>query len=149
MGWGDIRRQFGLDPHAINLTAWLLASHPRPVHYAIERHRAALNRNARLYLDQHEGQLEVATRVAAGEYLGVSRDEVALTDSTTMALGLLYGGLRLRPGQELLTTTHDFYSTHEALRLRAERDGATLHKATLYRRPDRASVDEILSSSAA
>ena len=42
-----------------------------------------------------------------------------MTDSTTMGLGVVYGGLRLEPGDEVLTTEHDFYSTHEALRLAA------------------------------
>ena len=48
---------------------------------------------------------------------------LALTDSTTMGLGLLYGGLRLAPDEEVLTTEHDFYATHEALRL-PRRSGA-------------------------
>ena len=42
--------------------------------------------------------------------------EFAFTDSTTMGLGLVYGGIRIegRP----VATAHDFYSTHESLRLR-------------------------------
>jgi selenocysteine lyase/cysteine desulfurase len=35
----------------------------------------------------------------------VSPTEIALTDSTTMGLGLLYGGLALKADQEILTTT--------------------------------------------
>ena len=31
-----------------------------------------------------------------------------------MGLGLLYGGLRLRPGDEILTSEHDHYSTYKA-----------------------------------
>jgi selenocysteine lyase/cysteine desulfurase len=63
-----------------------------------------------------------------------------------MGLGLVYGGLRLRPGQEILTTTHDFYSTHESLRLRALRTGAHVRKVRLYRNARTASVDEIVSA---
>ena len=36
---------------------------------------------------------------------------------------MLYGGLPLRPGQQVLTTTHDHYATHENLRLAAARAG--------------------------
>jgi selenocysteine lyase/cysteine desulfurase len=50
-----------------------------------------------------------------------------------MGLGLLYGGLALRSGQEILTTTHDHYSTEISLRLRAERTGATVRQIPLYR----------------
>jgi selenocysteine lyase/cysteine desulfurase len=63
-----------------------------------------------------------------------------------MGLGLLYGGLKLAPGDELLTSTHDFYSTHEALRLRALRGGARVRKIELYRRLSTVSADEIVST---
>src|SRR5690606_41594887 len=74
-------------------------------------------------------------RQAAAEYLGARPEEVALTDSTTMGLGLLYGGIRLRPGQEVLTTEHDFYSTHQALALRERRDGVAVRRVRLYDDP--------------
>jgi selenocysteine lyase/cysteine desulfurase len=61
-----------------------------------------------------------------------------------MGLGLLYGGLRLRPGQEVVATEHDFYSTHESLRLRAGRDGTAWRRARLYRDPHTASAAEIV-----
>jgi selenocysteine lyase/cysteine desulfurase len=57
--------------------------------------------------------------------------------------------LDVRPGQELLTTTHDFYATHEALRLKAERSGAVLRFVQLYADPASTSEDEIVSSLAA
>src|ERR687888_121947 len=82
---------------------------------------------------------------AAG-YLGAAGDEVALTDSTTMGLGLLYGGIRLRADQEVLTTEHDFYATHEALRLRAERTGAAVRRVRLYREAASVTAGEVLAS---
>jgi selenocysteine lyase/cysteine desulfurase len=75
----------------------------------------------------------------------VQADEIALTDSTTMGLALVYGGLRLRAGEEVLTTTHDFYSTHESLRLRAVRTAAHVRRIRLYRDARSVSVDEVVS----
>ena len=49
-----------------------------------------------------------------------------------MGLGTLYAGLDVRAGQELLTTEHDFFATHAALRSKAERTGATLRRVRLY-----------------
>jgi selenocysteine lyase/cysteine desulfurase len=83
---------------------------------------------------------------AAAGYLGVAPEEIALTGSTTMGLALLYATLRLRPGEEILTTEHDFYSTHEALRLRAEATGATVRRVRLYDEPSSASVDGIVAA---
>jgi selenocysteine lyase/cysteine desulfurase len=58
-----------------------------------------------------------------------------------MGLGLLYTRLELREQDEVLTTEHDFYATHEALRL----SGARVRRVSLYDDPRRASVDAIVS----
>ncbi len=139
--WSAVRAQFALDPKRIHLASFLLAAHPRAVREAIERHRRGLDRDSVTYLHANEGRLTSDARTAAGRYLGVAADEVALTDSTTMGLGLLYTRLELKPGEEVLTTEHDFYATHEALRL----SGARVRRVRLYDDPRRASVDEIVT----
>jgi len=146
--WSSIRAQFALDPALTNFSTFLLASHPRPVREAIARHARLLDRDAKRYLDRQEamGAAESRVRSAAAQYLDAAADEIALTDSTTMGLGLLYGGVRLEQDAELLTTTHDFFSTHESLRLRALRTGARLRRIRLYQNARTASVDEIVSA---
>ena len=144
-GWDAVRASFALREGDRNFTAWWFATHPKPVRDAIERHRAGLDANAREYLTRRE-LLEDDVRAAAATYLETSADQIALTDSTTMGLGLLYAGVALRKGQELVTSTHDFYATHEALRVRAERSGCVLTKVELYSRADEATVDEIVSN---
>jgi selenocysteine lyase/cysteine desulfurase len=142
--WESVRRQFPLTPDIRHFAAFVLAAHPRPVAEAIERHSQGLDEDTHGYLEEHQGEYELAVRDAAAEYLDAGPDEIAFTDSTTMGLGLVYGGLRLRPGQEVLTTEHDFYSTHEALRLAADRGGATVRRVRLYDRPAQTSVDEVV-----
>src|SRR6266852_3790048 len=102
--WRAVRREFNLSRDYIHLTGFLLASHPRPVREAIETHRRGLDENPANYLHDHAERLEADVLGAAAEYLGAEPTEIALTDSTTMGLGLLYGGLRLREGQDILTT---------------------------------------------
>jgi selenocysteine lyase/cysteine desulfurase len=146
--WSSVRAQFALDPRTVNLTTFLLAPHPRPVRDAIRRHARLLDRDAKHYLDEQEatGAAETAVRVAAAGYLEVGPDELALTDSTTMGLALLYGGLLLPPGSEVVTTRHDFYSTHDSLRLRSLRTGASTRKIRLYGDARTVSVDEVVSA---
>ena len=139
--WNSVRAQFALDPRRVHLAAFLLAPHPRPVREAIERHRRALDRDPVGYLHGNERRLDARVRAEAGAYLGVAGDALALTDSTTMGLGLLYRGLRLGERDEVLTSEHDFYATHEALRLR----GARVRRVRLYDDPARANVDEVVS----
>lgn len=144
--WDAVRDQFELRRDQIYMAGFLLASHPRPVRDAIETHRRGLDEDPLGYLYGNSGRLEGEVRAAAAEYLGTSPDNIALTDSTTMGLGLLYGGLRLGEDQEILTTVHDHYATANSLRLRAERTGATVRPISLYRDLATVSKDEILGS---
>jgi isopenicillin-N epimerase len=79
----------------------------------------------------------------------VKPEEFAMTDSTTMGLGTLYNGLKLRSGQEILTTEHDHWATVESLRLTAERSGASIRRIALYRNSAKASEDEMVNAVAA
>ncbi|MGH8827723.1 MAG: aminotransferase class V-fold PLP-dependent enzyme, partial [Jiangellaceae bacterium] len=142
--WDNIRAQFAVDPGLAHFAAFVLATHPAPVRAAIDRWRAELDADVEKALADGRDHDE-ATRSAAGRYLGVGSHEIALTDSTTMGLGLVYHGLDLQPGDHVLTTTHDFYSTHESLRLVAERSGAEVEKIELYDPPASASVDAMVA----
>ena len=78
---------FALDPDYTNLTTFLLATHPRIVREAIERHRPGLDAGTALYLREAEPAFEEEARAAAADYLGAHPQDVALTDSTTMGIG--------------------------------------------------------------
>ena len=58
-----------------------------------------------------------------------------------MGLGLLYTRLALGPDDEVVTTEHDFYATHESLRL----SGVRVRRIRLYDDARRAPEDEIVS----
>ena len=143
--WAAVRRQFVLDRSWVHLGGLLLAAHPAPVRRAINRHRRRLDANPVHHLRNSSARLDDAVRGAAARYLGASAAEIALTDSTTMGLGLLYNGLAVGAGQELLTSEHDFFATHEALELSAARSGATVRRVRLYDHPRAAGTDEIVA----
>lgn len=130
--WNDLRNQFPLSPDYVHMSALLIASHPTPVREAIERYRREIDENPVLTLQRTNRSRRSDVLSAAGRYLGVSADEIALTDSTTMGIGLIYNGLRLRPGDEVLTTDQDYYVTHEAVRQAAERNRAGSRQIPLY-----------------
>ncbi|GAA3035910.1 aminotransferase class V-fold PLP-dependent enzyme [Actinokineospora globicatena] len=139
--WASVREQFPLTREVRQFSAYVLAAPPRPVNDAINRHRAGLDRDTHAYLDAQAGPAVDAVRTAAAEYLGGRAEDIALTDSTTMGLGLLYAGIRLLPGQQVLTTEHDFYSTHHALKLR----GVEVHRVRLYDTAAAASAEEMVA----
>jgi selenocysteine lyase/cysteine desulfurase len=80
---------------------------------------------------------------AIANYIGADAQDIALTQNTTTGLALLYQGLPLREGDEILTTTHDHYVHHESIRLATGRCGATWRKIPLFDSYDKISPDEI------
>lgn len=141
--WGQLRRQFALSRDRIHMSAMLIASHPAPVREAIERHRRALDADPVVYLESNNTRLTRETLSAAGRYMNVAPEQVALTDSTTMGVGLVYASLALRPGQEILTTEHDYFVTHESIRLACLRTGATQRRIPLFEDVRQAAAGEI------
>jgi selenocysteine lyase/cysteine desulfurase len=115
-GWAAAKAQFALDPKDRHFDGFLFAAHPQVVREAIDRHRRGFDSGANQYLHEHEEAAEKAVASNAAAYLGTNPGELAFVDSTTMGLALVYRGL-LAPGDEVVTTEHDHYATHESLRL--------------------------------
>jgi isopenicillin-N epimerase len=146
--WESVRREFELAPDYIHLSLFFLASHPRPVRQAIEQYRARIDANPLLTVDSAIFEptnknipLQVCRAIAS--YIGGDAQDIALTQNTTTGLALLYHGLPLREGDEILTTTHDHYVHHESIRLATGRCGATWRKIPLFDSYNSISSDEI------
>lgn len=148
-GWEGVRAQFALDPSFAHFASFYLVSHPTPVREAIDGYRRAIDRNPLHVVergmfedDAHNLPLQVCTRIAA--YLGARAEDVCLTGNTTTSLALVYHGLPLEPGDEVLCTTHDHYSHHESICLATARCGATMRKIALYEDAASATTDSIV-----
>jgi isopenicillin-N epimerase len=141
--WAAIKQQFEIEPGIVQMSSFYLASHPRPVRQAIERHRRGLDREAHGYIQENVARLERAVRDEAARYMGVNGDDLAFTDSTTMGLGLVYSGFALKPGEEILTDTRDHIVTNISAGYGAKQSGGTLRQAALYADPARVTADEV------
>jgi isopenicillin-N epimerase len=154
--WAKVRSEFDLAPGFLHLAQFYLVSHPRPVRAAIERYRRIIDANpvstvehgmgfdTMLGLQTHEEPFAPRIQQVVADYLGGQPQEVALTDSTTQGLALIYNGLTLKPADEILTTTHDHYSHHESIRLAAERSGARVRRVALYDEAATASMEQMI-----
>jgi selenocysteine lyase/cysteine desulfurase len=147
--WSDVRSLFSLTPGYLHFASFFVVSHPRPVREAIEQYRRTIDANPFLTLEHNLFESEQANLTLkvcgdVADYLGGSRDEVAITTNTTTSLALVYHGMPLQRGDEVLVTTHDHYSHHESVRFATTRAGATMRRIPLYDRPEDASVAEIV-----
>jgi isopenicillin-N epimerase len=131
--WDEVRDQFALSEDVIHMSALYIASHPKAVRDAIDTYRKELDSNPVTYLNQQNRRRINDVLSAAADYLGVDEpSDIALTDSTTMGIGLVYNGLELPEGSEILSTTRDYYATHEALRLATLRKNISVQQVPLY-----------------
>lgn len=140
--WSTLRDMFPLTRDYIHLATFLLASHPTPVAREIEKHRLALDKNPADYLRGHYRTIDRQVAESAARYMGVDWTEIALTDSTTMGSALVYSGLKVTPGDEMLQTVHDHYATDMSLAHKAERSGAMVKRVALYDNPAEVSVEQ-------
>ena len=146
--WAAVRAQFPLASDQAHFAGFYLVSHPRPVREAIEAFRRALDEEPYLVVERRmfepgAANLTLEVCKAAAGYLGGKPEDVALTPNTTTGLALVYHGLPLAAGDELLVTEHDHYAHHEAVRTAALRAGATTRRLALYDDPSQATVAEI------
>ncbi|MGB3438683.1 MAG: aminotransferase class V-fold PLP-dependent enzyme [Actinophytocola sp.] len=145
VNWAEVLAEFELDPAYVHLSLSVIAPHPRSVRAAIERHRAGFDRNPALYFHRRD-DLHRRVLAKAGRYLAADPDSIALTESTTMGLAVVYTGIVLRPGQEILSTGHEHYAAKELLRFKAESSGAGHRTIELYQDPRTATAEEISSA---
>jgi selenocysteine lyase/cysteine desulfurase len=147
--WTRVKRQFALSPEWLHFAGFFIASHPAPVRDAIDGFRRAIDENPFLVVEQGLFESEAQNlyhrvRVEAASYLGGKPEEVAITQNTTTGLALVYHGLPLKPGQEVLTTHHDHVVHHESIRMATERAGASYRKIPLFDQASTATVDGIV-----
>ena len=149
--WEGVRAQFALDPDRMHFASFFIASHPAPVRAAIEGYRRAIDRDP-FHVVEHgmfsEGADNIHVQVQAeiAAYLGARPQEVCLTGNTTTGLALVYQGLPLQAGDEVLCTTHDHYSHHESIRLAVDRAGAAMRMVPLFEEAATATTESIIDA---
>ncbi len=144
--WEGVRGQFPLDHSMIQMSQMLLASHPRPVADAISLQRQAFDASPATYWEEHFQTAEGIVARAAAKYMNVDPGEVALTDSTTMGTSLLFNGMKLKRGDEILSTTHDHYVTDKSIDFVCEKTGAINRRIEEYADPRTVTVGEVTSN---
>jgi selenocysteine lyase/cysteine desulfurase len=144
--WAAVRAQFDAPTRDVHLDGFVLAVPPLAVRNAVEEYRRRLDVEGIAALQRREATVEAGIRAGAARYMATQPELVALTDSTTMGLGIVYGAARLRPGDELVTSDHDFYATREAMRFAAARTGATVRTVRLYDDPRAARARDLVDA---
>jgi isopenicillin-N epimerase len=113
-----------LDPTVTFLNHGSFGACPEPVIAAQAAWRDRIESDpVRFFSRELEGHLDSA-RTTFGAFLGGDPEGFAFVPNATTAVSTVLGSLRFEPGDELLTTDHEYNATINALAAAARRDGA-------------------------
>jgi len=121
--WFYVQQSFDCDRSIINLNNGGVHPAPKIVMDAVHRYLDFAN-GAPVYNSwQVLRPRKELIRKKLADTFGCSPEEIAITRNVTEAMQIALLGLELKPGDELLTTTHDYPSMKNALLQREKREG--------------------------
>jgi selenocysteine lyase/cysteine desulfurase len=143
--WAQVREAYTPEPGTVWFNNLAFNPVPRTVHEAFLANERAFNawplaRRARVF----PAEARTALRERLARMLKASPDEVALTRNTTEGLVTVIFGLDLKPGDEVVITTHDYGTFLTAWHQRERRDGITVKRIAVPTPP--ASADEVVAA---
>lgn len=126
----DLRRGFArhwtLDPTVTFLNHGSFGACPEAVLAEQSRLRAELERQPVRFLSrEYEGRLDAA-RASLAAFVGADAEDLVFVNNATTGVNAVLRSLRFAPGDELLTTDHEYNASRNALEFVARRDGATV-----------------------
>ncbi len=125
--WREVKQAFTVDRSLINLDNGYACPTPRVVTDAFIRYIWEQEQNPYgVFVDEARERREGTVKKSVARLFGSSPDEVAFVRNTTEALKTVLYGIPLNPGDEVLTTTHDYPSLVRVVRNREQKEGIKL-----------------------
>lgn len=119
----NLRPYFLLDSSIIFLNHGSFGATPRPVFRAYQRWQRELERQPVEFLGRRHNDLMAAARAELAAYLGTSPANLVYTTNVTVALNIVARSLDLGPGDEVLTTDHEYGALDRTWRFLAQKRG--------------------------
>ncbi len=134
---------FGLDPDVLHLNHGSFGVAPVVVRQAAAAWRERAERNPHRFNRVEVRGLIAAARECAAGFLGVDPSRAAWVRNVSEGASAVLGSLELRPGDELVISTHGYGAVRKALNQHATRSGARVIEAAY---PVGAGEDVIVSA---
>lgn len=141
--WREIQQAFTVSSSVINLNNGTVGCCPRVVTESVVRYIWQQEEAPPLQKGYLRSRME-SVRVGLATLFGSDPEETAIVRNTTEAMQNVLFGIDMKPGDEVLTTTQDFYSMVNALEQRRRREGISVKKIDLPIPPQ--SMDEIVTA---
>ena len=119
-------RAFALDPAFLHLNHGSYGAVPLEVRREQDRWRAAIERNPTGFFQDEYPSLMRSTAAHVARRLGGEAKDWVFCENATAAVNGVLQSLALRPGDEILTTSHAYGAVEKAMALTARRRGVAL-----------------------
>jgi len=107
-GTMSLRQDFLIDPEITFLNHGSFGACPRPVFEAYQNWQLALEHQPVEFLGRRAISLLAEAREILADYLGCQGDDLVYFPNPTTAINMVVRSLDLKPGDEILTTDHEY-----------------------------------------
>ena len=104
----DLRSIFLLDPNVVFLNHGSFGACPRPVFEAYQAWQAELERQPVEFLGRRFNELMRSARESLAAHVGADPDDLVYVPNATTGLNIVARSLLLQPGDEVLSTDHEY-----------------------------------------
>ena len=120
----DLKAQFLLDPDVVFLNHGSFGACPRPVFEVYQRWQRELERQPVEFLGRRANDLLAEARAALAAYVGAAPNDLVYFANPTTAVNMAARSLALQPGDEILTTDHEYGAMDRTWRFLCGKTGA-------------------------
>lgn len=120
----SLKEYFLLDPEIIFLNHGSFGATPKPVFEEYQAWQRRLERQPVLFLGREFNKLMEGARRALGEYLHADGNDLVYIPNATHGANIVARSLDLKPGDEVLTTDHEYGACDYAWQFVCEQTGA-------------------------
>lgn len=121
-----LAEQYLLDPEIAFLNHGSFGAVPRPVFEVYQHWQRELESNPVIFLGRKVPDLLTAAREKLGAFVNARGDDLAFVPNATHGLNIVARSLRLEPGDEVLSTNHEYGAIDRTWRFNCEKQGARL-----------------------
>ncbi len=104
----QLKDEFLLDPEVIFLNHGSFGATPRPVFESYQNWQRRLEAQPVKFLGRDAASLLAKSRASLARYLGTQADQLVYVTNATTGLNIVARSLALKPGDEVLTSDHEY-----------------------------------------
>ena len=119
----NLRNDFLIDPEIIFLNHGSFGATPIPVFESYQRWQRELEKQPVEFLGRRATDLLAHSRQILANYLGTTRDNLVFVTNATVGLNTVARSLKLSPGDEVLSSDHEYGALDRTWRFLSQKNG--------------------------